>query len=96
MNKRKAKKKHKYEIECEEIWGYVMPYAELRKERRSYHENVVVSKYCRNSNDTAEYEELAYILGIPFENTKQRYIYPNRLRIGQIRKLEGNGFHKVL
>ena len=96
MNKRQAKKKRCYESECEEIWGYVMSYSELRKMQRSYHETVVVQQSFRNITDYSDLEELSSTLGIPYEISKNQYHYPNRLRIHTIRKLEGNGFHRVL
>lgn len=96
MNKRQAKKKRIYESECEDIWGYTMSYAELRKMQRSYQENVVVQHNFRNITDYSDLEELSIILGTPYEIPQNNYHYPNRLRIHTIRKIEGNGFHRVL
>lgn len=79
MNKRQAWKKYKYEEQCEKIWGYVMSYSELRKEKRLHHEEIV-QEYYRNSNDYSELEELSMILDISFEPQPKTYHYPNRAR----------------
>lgn len=96
MNKRKKKKRIVYESDCEERWGYIMSYKELKKQERMYHEDVVVNHYYRNTDNSDEYEEVSCILGIPFENNKKKYLYPNRVRCKTIRGIEGNGFHKLL
>ena len=96
MNKRKKKKKISYESDCEEIWGYVMSYKELKRQERMYHEDVIVNHYYRNCDDSDEYEELSCILGIPFENSKEKFSYPNRFRYKTLRRTEGHGFHRVL
>lgn len=96
MNKRQAKKKRIYESECEEIWGYVMSYSELRKMDRGYHEVVVVQQNYRNTTDYSDLEELSNILGIPCEIPQNNYHYPNRLRIHTIEKSRENGFYRVL
>lgn len=62
MNRRQKKKKHNYKENCEEIWGYVMPYAELKKEKRSYHEKVVVQQNFRTITDHSDMKELSSIL----------------------------------
>ena len=80
MNIRQKKKKHNYEANCEEIWGYVMPYAELKKMKRSYHEYLVAHD-CRTVTDFSDMEELASILDITFEKQEFVYHYPNRFRI---------------
>lgn len=96
MNRRQKKKKHNYEIDCEEIWGYVMPYAELRKMKRSYHENVVVQHEFRTITDFSDIEELSSILGIPYEIQEKNYHYPNRFRYKTYRKIVDTRFSKVL
>ena len=94
MNKRQSKKKRTYEDYCEDIWGYVMSYAELRKMQRSYHETIVVEHNYRSITDYSGLEELSSILGIPYEIPQNNYRYPNRLRFHTIRKFEG--FQRVL
>lgn len=96
MNKRQRKKKINYEADCEEIWGYIMPYTEQRKMKRSYHETVVVQQDFRTVTDFSDMEELASILGISFEKQENKYRYPNRFRFKTFRKAEGNGSHKVV
>lgn len=86
MNKRQAKKKRNYEFRCEDIWGYVMPYSELRKQEREYHEYVVVRDY-RNIDYSSDLEELSSILGIPYKVQENKYRYPNRLRFHTLKKL---------
>lgn len=93
MNKRKKKKKNAYGSDCEEIWGYVMPYKELKRKERMYHEDVIVNHYYRNCDNTDEFEDLACACG---ESNKEKYIYPNRFRYKTLRRTEGKGFHKVL
>ena len=96
MNKRKKKKRNAHGSDCEEIWGYVMSYKELKRQERMYHEDVIVNHFYRNCDDSDEYEELACILGVTFENNKEKYIYPNRFRYKTLRRAEGKGFHKIL
>lgn len=91
-----SKEKRIYESECEKIWGYVMPYSELRKMERSYHKTVVVQQNYRNITDYSDLEELSSLWGIPYEIPEKNYHYPNRLRFHTIRKVEGKGFHRVL
>lgn len=90
MNKRKAKKKRNYEFRCEDIWGYVMSYSELRKQERSYHEAVIVRGY-RNIDYSSDLEELSSILGIPYEVQENNYRYPNRLRFHTLTRLHLRG-----
>ncbi len=94
MNKRQSKKKDKYETYCEDVWGCVMSYAELKKMQRSYHENVVVQHNYRCITDYSDLEELSSILGIPYEIQKNNYHYPNRLRFHTIRKVDA--YQRVL
>ena len=89
MNKRQAKKKQKHEKNCEDIWGYVMSYSNLRKSERLYHEEVVVSQNFRNITDYSDMVELSNILGLPYKVPENNYRYPNRLRFHTIRKIEG-------
>lgn len=49
MNKRKKKKKNAYESDCEEIWGCVMSYKELKRLERMYHEYVIANCHYRNA-----------------------------------------------
>lgn len=87
MNKRKKKKRNAYRSDCEEIWGYVMSYRELKRQERMYHEDVIVNHYYRNCNYYDEYEEFSSILGIHFEYNKEKYLYPNRLRYNTLTRL---------
>lgn len=89
MNKRQAKKKQKYEKNCEDIWRYVMSYSNLRKSERLYHEEVVVQQNFRNITDFSDMVELSEILGLPYKIPENNYHYPNRLRFHTIRKNEG-------
>ena len=96
MNKRRKKKKLKYESNCEKIWGYVMTYAELKEMKRSYHETVIVQHNYRNISDFADIEEFSTILGVPFEKQENIYNYPNRFRFRTLRKTETNRIHTVV
>ena len=89
MNKRQAKKKQKYEKNCEDIWGYVMSYSNLRRSKRLHHENVVVQQNYRNITDYSDMVELSNILGMPYKVPENHYRYPNRLRMRVIERLEG-------
>ena len=97
MNRRQKKKKHDYEEKCQEIWGYVISYAEFKYMERNYHENVIVQHNYRTITDFSDIEELSNILGIQYENQKNiKYHYPNRFRYKTYRKIENTKISKIL